>query len=141
VLKKVLPILLICSFFTSCGDDDVGVSAGTVPGLFIDWKLVSETVECPNEDPAVSQPQDEIVLMFRRGDVFRVEVNGSITLEGSAIFDGDNVFLTPSPFPNNFFGEVKWVFNGASLILNSNESKAAGDPEICSVRRVYDIRF
>ena len=136
--KKALSILFICSFLVSCEDGGIDTTPGTVPGLFINWQLVSETVVCPNERPAVHQPQDEVVLMLR-GDLFRTQLNGSTTLEGSAIFEGENIFLSPSPFPNNFFGEVKWVFNGRSLVLTSNESKSAGSPDICAVRRVYEI--
>lgn len=138
MFKRIFPIILLMVFVQACQDGEIGTQPATVPGLFVTWQLISETVTCPGEDPVVTEPEDEVLLTLRR-DTYTIKRAGEIIYDGSANFDGETIFFTPSPFPNNFLGEVKWVFNGRSLVLNSTESKDQGDLANCSVKRSYDF--
>lgn len=64
-------------------------------------------------------------------------VNDEIVFDGSISFDGKDMFYAPSPFPNNALGAASFAFNGANLVINSTENKAAGEIENCRVRRVF----
>jgi hypothetical protein len=138
MLKRGILVSLLAILLVGCQDGEIGTQPATVPGLFITWNLVSETVICPGEDAVVTEPDDVVLLTLRKNN-YTMTSNGNTVSEGPANFDGNQIFFTPSPFPNNFLGAVAWVFSGRDLVLNSSETKAPGSLISCEVRRLYDF--
>lgn len=136
--SSLLYILVLFAFVTACKDDGIGTNPATIPGLFVTWELVKETTRCPGEDPVVVEPEAVVLLVLRKS-TFEVTRDGEIMYEGTASYEGESIFFTPSPFPNNFLGAVAWAFDGAGLVLNSSESKEPGSLDICAVKRTYKI--
>lgn len=137
-MKKWVFAILLGFCILSCQDGGISTQPATVPGLFVTWQLLSESVLCPGDDPVVTEPE-EVILLTLRQNTYTMTRAGEVIFEGSAKFDGETIFFTPSPFPNNFLGQVKWVFNGSGLVLNAVESKGPGSLENCTVRRSYDF--
>ena len=138
LFKKVLLAILLMMFILGCQDGEIGTKPGTVPGLFTTWQLVSTSVSCPGDDVVVTQPEEDVLLTLR-SNTYNITLGGETIYDGTVKFDGELIFFTPSPFPNNFLGQVNWVFNGRNLVLNSSESRGPGSIENCSVRRSYNF--
>lgn len=136
MFKRLVICFLLLTCLMGCEDDEFGTNPATLPGLFITWQLTSTTTTCNDGVPVVVEPQDKIIMVIRKSN-YTVTVNGALAYEGSISFDGKDMFFAPSPFPNNALGVASFAFNGADLVINSIENKAAGEIENCRVRRVY----
>jgi len=136
MLKRLFVLIFLSGLLVGCGDDDFGTSPATVPFLFQTWQLKTETTSCPDDDPVVVQVEQVILLTIKQSS-FTLTTDGVVTHEGDLRFDSEEMYFTPSPFPNNFLGAATWIFNGSNLVLNSSEAKGPGSLETCSVRRAF----
>jgi len=131
LLMVLTPLVISCDL-----SGGITVTPKTLPGLFVNWRLVEESFEC-EQGNSVNTPSSTIVLSLRNNYSYQLVENGSTIKEGSFIIEGERISFSPPIFESGLSAYSTYAFNGSDLLIRNTELSSAGGNDFCEVERTY----
>lgn len=135
---SILIILLCGTMFLSC-ENKSDVHPHTVPGLFVDWRLLRVETDCSQSGFTTVFAQDLTMLDLNRDYTFSYSTPSQDEVVGGFTVDNENITFNPPIFSQSISASNGYLFGRRSLMISTSKLAPTnnGIIETCDVKRFY----
>ncbi len=124
----------------SC-EEDLDKTFGTVPGLFVHWKMNRIESDCTQSGFTSGIQANSFVLVLNRNQTFLYEREGFETISGEFTFNDESITFIPPIYPQSVSVSYEYSFTGRNFSTTTTEVIDLGNGaiETCDIKRVYRL--